>query len=226
MTDSVFLPEEDGSLPIRSAVFQALGAASACWDKDGVFESSRAQEIGEALMAEIDKVSDPKLREALNAGAAKNHELKGRVAFLEGLLARRTRALSATSEQASTFREGLVNALAAADVTRDHVDPKKVHDAVGFETILRATDIPLKWVTGVAQEWPELPIEELTSRTLGVRDVSEHVSYRDVKVDPEMIQALENLEGLRPLPRPLPGFDVTPTLDEIDQAINEWVNRR
>lgn len=43
-------------IPLEEAVFQALGAASACWDNlegAGVFESDRAKAIGDALMARI-----------------------------------------------------------------------------------------------------------------------------------------------------------------------------
>lgn len=51
-----FQPEHDGTLDLRSAVFQALGAASMCWDggPQGVFEDGQAREIGEALLAFID----------------------------------------------------------------------------------------------------------------------------------------------------------------------------
>jgi len=48
-----FQPEDDGSLPIETAVFQALGAASTCWESlegTGVFDSERAKEIGDALL--------------------------------------------------------------------------------------------------------------------------------------------------------------------------------
>lgn len=51
-----FAREEDGSLSLESAVFQALGAASVCWESmagTGVFDSDQAKEIGEALLAEI-----------------------------------------------------------------------------------------------------------------------------------------------------------------------------
>lgn len=59
-----FQPEHDGSLPIKTAVFQALGAASTCWrhvERAGVFESERAEEIGNALMAEIEKEIDRRI---------------------------------------------------------------------------------------------------------------------------------------------------------------------
>lgn len=49
-----------GDLPDQSVVFEALGAVSACWDnlKDaGVFESDRAQEIGNQLVAYIKEVT-------------------------------------------------------------------------------------------------------------------------------------------------------------------------
>jgi hypothetical protein len=53
-----FQPEHDGGLDLSGAVFQALGAASMCWDKiekAGVFHSDRAKEIGEALIAFIEE---------------------------------------------------------------------------------------------------------------------------------------------------------------------------
>jgi len=55
-----FTPEHDGTLSIESAVFQALGAASTCWENltwTGVFQSDRAKEIGEALLVKIRKES-------------------------------------------------------------------------------------------------------------------------------------------------------------------------
>lgn len=51
-----FVHEHDGTLPLETAVFQALGAASTCWermDKTGVFDSTAAKEIGDALVARI-----------------------------------------------------------------------------------------------------------------------------------------------------------------------------
>ena len=51
-----FSPEHDGSVPLETAVFQALGAASVCWDPwdgKGVFMSERAKEIGDALVAYV-----------------------------------------------------------------------------------------------------------------------------------------------------------------------------
>ncbi len=47
-----FQPEHDGSLSSESAIFQALGAASMCWSETpkGVFDSTRAKAIGEALV--------------------------------------------------------------------------------------------------------------------------------------------------------------------------------
>lgn len=50
-----FSREEDGSLSLESAVFQALGRASVCWEKtpEGIFDSSMAKVIGDSLVAEI-----------------------------------------------------------------------------------------------------------------------------------------------------------------------------
>lgn len=48
----------------RTAVFQALGAASVCWENPagaGVFDSTRAKEIGEALVDELDLLDQPLL---------------------------------------------------------------------------------------------------------------------------------------------------------------------
>lgn len=51
-----FYREDDGTLTVESAVFQALGAASTCWDtleNAGVFNSDLAKEIGESLLETI-----------------------------------------------------------------------------------------------------------------------------------------------------------------------------
>lgn len=51
-----FQREDDGSLSLSAAVFQALGAASVCWEHmegTGVFDSTRARAIGDALLEEI-----------------------------------------------------------------------------------------------------------------------------------------------------------------------------
>lgn len=43
----------------REAVFQALGAASVCWEqieRAGVFESTRAKEIGDALVSRLQEL--------------------------------------------------------------------------------------------------------------------------------------------------------------------------
>jgi len=50
-------PEDEWTL--RDAVFQALGGASACWENlagAGVFDSIRCGQIGEKLMAEIERL--------------------------------------------------------------------------------------------------------------------------------------------------------------------------
>lgn len=52
-----FRPEDDGTLSLESAVFQALGAASMCWEPrpTGLFDSTRAKLIGDALVEMIRK---------------------------------------------------------------------------------------------------------------------------------------------------------------------------
>jgi len=47
-----FTPEHDGTIPIESAVYQALGAASMCWSETpaGIFNDRRAGEIGLELL--------------------------------------------------------------------------------------------------------------------------------------------------------------------------------
>lgn len=50
-----FMPEYDGTLSMESAVYQAIGAASACWDKVtlasiGEFHSEEAKQIGQVLL--------------------------------------------------------------------------------------------------------------------------------------------------------------------------------
>lgn len=57
MTDTTappVFPEWQIDTPVHEAVFEALGAASACWehvDRAGVFDSERANLIGEELMS-------------------------------------------------------------------------------------------------------------------------------------------------------------------------------
>lgn len=48
---------------IRSAVFQALGTASMCWSEtpDGVFDSTLAKEVGEALLAEMRRLVEHRI---------------------------------------------------------------------------------------------------------------------------------------------------------------------
>lgn len=60
MTDKIrplHEPDEPDAMPtVRSLVFQALGAASMCWENiegAGVFRSERAAEIGEGLIEEL-----------------------------------------------------------------------------------------------------------------------------------------------------------------------------
>lgn len=53
MTAFAFEAREGEPLTIESAVFQALGAASTCWENleaAGVFDSTRCKEIGDALV--------------------------------------------------------------------------------------------------------------------------------------------------------------------------------
>lgn len=56
-------PAVPGSRELRTAVFEALGAASVCWatpEGAGEFDSRRAEDIGEGLMAEIIRLTrDP-----------------------------------------------------------------------------------------------------------------------------------------------------------------------
>ncbi|URM87324.1 hypothetical protein SEA_ANTUNA_62 [Microbacterium phage Antuna] len=52
-----FTPDENDELSIESAVFQALGGASTCWEAiehAGVFDSTRAREIGDRLLEHLD----------------------------------------------------------------------------------------------------------------------------------------------------------------------------
>lgn len=66
-----FTREEDGSLSKESAIFQALGAASMCWSESpkGIFDSTKAKEIGDALIAELNSQEKP------NLGLATSREL-------------------------------------------------------------------------------------------------------------------------------------------------------
>lgn len=51
-----FKMDSEGQLTLDSAVYQALGAASACWDNlegAGEFQSDRCKEVGDKLLALI-----------------------------------------------------------------------------------------------------------------------------------------------------------------------------
>lgn len=63
-----FTRNQDGSLPIREAIGQAIGAGSMCWDPrpTGAFDSETASDISKALEKEMVKEflsinDDPKL---------------------------------------------------------------------------------------------------------------------------------------------------------------------
>lgn len=50
----LIFPEWTTETPVETAVFEALGAASVCWETPegaGVFESDRAKQIGDELVA-------------------------------------------------------------------------------------------------------------------------------------------------------------------------------
>lgn len=50
-----FQTDSSGILSIEEAVFQALGAASVCWEQlpSGVFNGERAEQVGKALLNEV-----------------------------------------------------------------------------------------------------------------------------------------------------------------------------
>lgn len=55
-----FAQSSDSELTLEEVLFQALGAASVCWEKKGllqagIFNSTRAKEIGLALLAEVQR---------------------------------------------------------------------------------------------------------------------------------------------------------------------------
>lgn len=58
-----FHKEHDGSLGLRSAIFQAIGAGSMCWTEPphGIFKDDWARDIGEALMEFIQDQEQPLL---------------------------------------------------------------------------------------------------------------------------------------------------------------------
>ncbi len=69
-----FVTASDEPLTVQGAVFQAIGAASACWGNlagAGVFDSTRAKAIGEALIAVLcDELLEPAWGIIANAGEA------------------------------------------------------------------------------------------------------------------------------------------------------------
>ncbi len=55
-----FQKDYDGSLSLKSAVYQAIGAASTCWESlenTGVFQDDYAREIAEALLNKIEQAT-------------------------------------------------------------------------------------------------------------------------------------------------------------------------
>ena len=56
ITPFEFQREHDGSLSLETAVYQALGRASTCWESmegTGVFDDAAARGVGQALLAHI-----------------------------------------------------------------------------------------------------------------------------------------------------------------------------
>lgn len=50
-----------------AAIHQALGAASTCWDPDGVFDSARCLTIADRLMDDVDRYARGVAEIALDA---------------------------------------------------------------------------------------------------------------------------------------------------------------
>ena len=64
----VFVQQKGEELTLEEILFQALGAASMCWENveaAGIFDSSRAKEVGMALLAEVNRA----LRHAHDMGS-------------------------------------------------------------------------------------------------------------------------------------------------------------
>lgn len=77
------VPDHD---ELRTAVFEALGAASTCWENlegAGVFDSTRAKEIGDGLMAKLDAFIEARANEL----EASTGELREEIDRLNGLIA-------------------------------------------------------------------------------------------------------------------------------------------
>lgn len=68
--------EHDGSLSVDSAVFQALGYASMCWEETpkGIFQSDDAKQCGDVLLEFL------RAQEKPNLGLATTGELIGELA--------------------------------------------------------------------------------------------------------------------------------------------------
>lgn len=69
-----FQTREGEEIGLEEAVFQALGAASVCWDNldgAGIFDSSRAREVGDKLMALISERFDQVWASASRSGREK-----------------------------------------------------------------------------------------------------------------------------------------------------------
>jgi hypothetical protein len=70
-----FVQHPDEDLTLEEILFQALGAASMCWEhpeKAGTFDSTRAKAIGEALLREVNRA----LKQAHDAGQAEGEPVR------------------------------------------------------------------------------------------------------------------------------------------------------
>lgn len=146
-----FQRDEDGSLTLQSAVFQALGAASACWENlagAGIFESDRAKEIGERLVEFIREDDVP--------------ELLAEVGHLHAALADRDRsAATAYTPPTALMRDGYVRGMRQAFLvsTSEHVEEfdrwlEGVKREAAAQALEHAADaIPLPAVGPYRAEW-------------------------------------------------------------------------
>lgn len=124
--DFQFDKEDDGSLSLESAVYQALGRASTCWESmagTGVFDDAAAHDTGQKLLAFLKNyIDDQKLRTRPLKGSLVSN-MDPRLLAAEPAMLSYARACEARNDEWRDRAE-IVGAVLAAD-------DKLLHDRLG-----------------------------------------------------------------------------------------------
>jgi hypothetical protein len=120
-----FTVREGEPLTVKTAVFEALGAASMAWEytPQGVFDSERAKEIGDALLAFLKEPTYAGVLDEVGAAALLLPQIEAADvprSLREGPLSREN--LIATAAQAIVMLRGLEGATIVEDPTPPELD--------------------------------------------------------------------------------------------------------